>query len=370
MPTARKNIFMVDDDPTNLMTVLCALESRYGVLTMNSGDKLFDAVEKLLPDLILLDVEMPAMNGYEIIRALKQHQRTANIPVIFLTAKSDRESEFEGLTLGAVDYISKPTPPPRLLQKRIEVHLLVEDQKKELLKQKEELINFNNNLQAMVEEKTKSIVELQQSILRTMTELVECRDDVTGGHIERTTRYLEILINALKDRGLYADIINKWDVPLILQSSQLHDVGKIAVRDNVLRKPGKLTDDEFNEIKAHTKFGEDVINKIRENTIEKSFLEHAATFAATHHEKWDGTGYPNGLKGEEIPLKGRLMSIADVYDALVSDRPYKKAFTHEEAVAIIVAGSGTHFDPALINVFVEVADQFNKVHIEYGSTRI
>ncbi|MDR3013615.1 MAG: response regulator [Chitinispirillales bacterium] len=360
----RKTIFIVDDDPTNLSTTLSALEERYDVLTLNSGKKLLAALKKKMPNLILLDVEMPDMNGYEVIRTIKADKATANIPVIFLTAKSDSESEFEGLTLGAVDYIPKPPPPPRLLQKRIEVHLLVEDQKKELLDQKMELIKFNQNLQQMVEKKTKSVLELQRAILKTMAELVEYRDDITGGHIERTTRYLSILLDAMLERKMYIDIISKWDITLFLQSAQLHDVGKIAIRDSILQKPGKLTPEEFEEIKKHAIFGEMIIDKIKKRTTEQSFLEYAGIFAVTHHEKWDGSGYPKGLQGEEIPLKGRLMAIADVYDALVTDRPYKKAFTHEKTVEIIESGRGTHFDPALVDLFIEVADQFDKVHQE------
>jgi putative two-component system response regulator len=360
MNTNRKTIFLVDDDPTNLAVGSDTLDECYDVLAIKSGMRLLEKLEKTIPDLILLDIEMPEMNGYEVIKRLKSNPVTVHVPVIFLTAKGDGDSELEGLTLGAIDYISKPFSPSLLL-KRIEVHLLVQSQKQELMVQKQELINFNNNLQEMVDSKTKSVVILQNAVLKTMAELVECRDNITGGHIDRTQRYLSVLLNALVKQGLHEDETSKWDMKLLLPSAQLHDVGKIAIRDSILKKPGKLTAEEFDEIKSHPVFGEKVIEKIKQSTTEQTFLEYARIFAVSHHEKWDGSGYPHGLKGENIPLLGRVMAIADVYDALVSERPYKKAFSHEEAVAIIQKDKGTHFDPVLTDLFVSVADEFDKV---------
>ena len=353
MCTDRKTIFLVDDDPTNLVVGSDTLEEYYDVLTLNSGERLLKILEKNIPDLILLDVEMPEMNGYEVIKLLKSRTETAHIPVIFLTAKNDGESELEGLSLGAIDYIIKPFSPPLLL-KRIEVHLLVESQK-------EELIAFNNNLQEMVDAKTKTVVELQNAVLKTMAELVECRDDITGGHIDRTQSYLRLLLNALSEHNLYKEETCLWDLELVLQSAQLHDVGKIAIKDGILQKPGKLTDEEFEIMKEHTTFGKKVIEKIEKSTTDQKFLEYAKVLAVSHHEKWDGSGYPNGLSGEEIPLLGRVMAIADVYDALVSIRPYKKAFTHEEAVRIISNGRGKQFDPGLVDLFLGVSDGFDEI---------
>jgi putative two-component system response regulator len=362
----RKTIFLVDDDLTNLTVGRNALEERYDVLTLNSGARLLKMLDKNIPNLILLDVEMPEMNGYDAIKAIKDNPETAAIPVIFLTAKSDDGSELEGLSLGAIDYIIKPFSTPLLL-KRIELHLLVETQKAELQEQKLELMRFNTNLQEMVKSRTRTVVELQNALLKTMAELVECRDDITGGHIERTQSYLGTLLDAMQKQGVYREEMATWDVKLVLQSAQLHDVGKIAIKDGILNKPGKLTPEEFEEIKKHTTFGGTVIDKIKESTSEQAFLEYAKIFALTHHEKWDGTGYPYGLKGEEIPLLGRIMAIADVYDALVSDRPYKKAFSHEEAVQIIMDGKGTHFDPILADLFFSVADEFNEIALRYRS---
>ncbi|MCL2067939.1 MAG: response regulator [Treponema sp.] len=356
MTTGQKTIFLVDDDITNLTMGNDTLSKFYNVFTFDSGRRLMKMLEKHIPDLILLDVEMPEMNGYEVIRLLKNAGKTINIPVIFLTSHSDMENELKGLSLGAVDYIIKPFSPPLLL-KRIEIHLLVDAQKREL-------INFNNNLQGMVEEKTRTVVELKNAVLKTMAELVDCRDDITGGHIERTQYYLSILLDALKSDGLYAEETSTWDMDFILQSAQLHDVGKIAISDNILKKQGRLTGEEFEEIKLHVTFGEMIIEKIKENTTEHIFLDQAKTLVSTHHEKWNGTGYPRGLKGKEIPLLGRLMAIADVYDALVSERPYKKPISHEQAVNIISTDNGIFFDPSLIGIFLGVSDKFYNVTVQ------
>lgn len=357
--TGRKKIIFVDDQISNLMIGRNVLSSEYDVFTVPSAEKLFILLEKVNPDLILLDVEMPDMDGYETIRKLKSEPATASIPVVFLTARNDTGSELEGLSLGAIDYISKPFSPPLLL-KRIDVHLLVEEQKKQLEKQKEELQNYNDNLEAMVKEKTKTIMELQNAVLETVAELVESRDDVTGGHIERTQSYLKILFEGLREQGLYDDEIRDWDVDLLVQSAQLHDVGKISISDTILNKPGKLTPEEFNQMKLHTTFGGEIIDRIQHRSAEQSFLKFTKTLAMTHHEKWDGSGYPYGLKGYDIPLEGRLMAIVDVYDALVSERPYKKAFTHDEAVEIIKEASGTQFEPALVDLFLSEAENFRK----------
>jgi putative two-component system response regulator len=240
--------------------------------------------------------------------------------------------------------------------KRIEVHLLVEAQKKTLESQQKELKNFNDNLQKMVDEKTKTVLELQDAMLKTVADLVESRDDITGGHIERTKKGVGLLIDGLRDHPRFGNEVSAWDIKLLLQSSQLHDVGKIAISDNILKKPGKLTDEEFGEMKKHAASGVQIIERIEASASASDFLKHAKIFAGTHHEKWDGSGYPNGLAGKNIPLQGRIMALADVYDALVSERPYKKAFSHTEAAKIIQEGRGSQFDPALTDVFVRVME--------------
>jgi len=346
MKTDKKTIFVVDDNRSNLVIANDALQGYYKVITFDSGARLLSVLEKLIPDLILLDVQMPEMNGYEVLEKIKSDSRFENIPVIFLTALDSAVTEVKGLSLGAVDYIIKPFAVPLLL-KRIELHL--------------SLIDYNHNLEKMVEEKIKEVVALKNSVLRITAELVESRDETTGNHIERTQLYLKILIEAMKKYNVYTKETMHYDTELIMQSSQLHDVGKIVIKDAILLKSGKLTFEEFEEMKAHTKYGEKIILRMRENTNDNIFLEYARQMTVAHHEKWDGSGYPAGLKGKDIPLIGRLMAIADVYDALVTDRPYKKAFSHEEALSIILEGKGTHFDPYLIELFEKVHEEFAKV---------
>jgi putative two-component system response regulator len=357
-------VMIVDDNISNLKIAKNALSEFYDVFTVPSAAKMFHLLERNKPDLILLDIDMPNMNGYEAIKILKTNPGTHDIPVIFLTGMSSPENELKGLSLGAIDYISKPFMP-QLLLKRVDLHITVEVQKrllenqaKKLEAQGAELKHFNENLQKMVAEKTSKVLKLQSAILKTVADLVESRDHTTGGHIERTRHGLKLLIDGLDELGIYKDQMREWDIELMLESSQLHDVGKIAITDSILNKPGRLTVEEFEEIKKHAELGVKIIERIESETSDSDFLKYAKIFAGTHQEKWDGTGYPNGLAGEEIPLPGRLMAIADVYDALVSERPYKKSCPHEEAVRIILDGRGTHFDPILVDVFVQVADQF------------
>jgi len=357
METEKKLVILVDDNPANLRIGKNVLSEKYSVATAPSAEKLFGLLENNYPAMILLDVDMPEMNGYEAIKILKSKPETKSIPVIFLTGKTESDDELAGLSLGAVDYITKPFQPPLLL-KRIEMHLRLEEQQKELEKQAAELKYFNDNLQRMVEAKTENVLSLQNALLKIMAEMVEYRDDITGGHIERTQRGLKLILEEMEKSGVYREEASGWDVNLLLQSCQLHDVGKIHTPDNILKKSGKLDDEEFDVMKNHTLIGEQIIGKIENLAKESDFVKYAKIFAASHHEKWDGTGYPRGLKGNEIPLLGRIMAIADVYDALVSERPYKKALTHEEAVQIIIQGSGTQFDPTLVEVFKRTADQF------------
>jgi len=350
MSEIRKRVILVDDNPVNLKLARNTLMGKYDVFTVPSAEKLFELLEKTLADIILLDVMMPEMSGYDAIKILKNNPKTSNIPVIFLTSKADANSELEGFVHGAVDYVSKPFSP-QLLIKRVDAHVLVESQKKELEK-------INQNLHLLVEEKTEEIQELQNAILKTISNLVEYRDDVTGGHVERSEHLLKLLTEEMIRQNVYCDEVKGWDLRFFLQSAQLHDVGKIAIRDNILLKPAALTAEEFNEMKKHTWFGERIIEKIQENARESVFLMHAKIMAGTHHEKWDGSGYPRGTAGQEIPLQGRLLALVDVYDALISERPYKRPFPPDKALEIIKQGSGVHFDPALVEIFTATAQYF------------
>ncbi|MDR2075569.1 MAG: response regulator [Desulfovibrio sp.] len=353
MDGTRKIVMLVDDAITNLKLGKAALADAYDVFTAPSATKMLELLERNKPSLILLDVSMPEISGYDAIRILKARPDTRDIPVIFLTAMGDPENELQGLSLGAVDYIIKPFSPP-LLRKRIDLHILVREQQLALE-------DYNDNLQRKVEEKTRTVIALQNKILRTIAELVESRDSTTGGHVERTRYCLGCLVSAMLDRGDYLHEASAWDLDLVQQSSQLHDVGKISIPDSILQKPGKLTAEEFREMQQHAIFGVNIIARIADGDTDSAFLEYARVMAAAHHERWDGTGYPHGLRGEEIPLLGRVMAIVDVYDALISWRPYKEPFSHEQAVEIIREGKGSHFDPVLVDTFLEVADSLPSI---------
>lgn len=331
-----KTIFIVDDNDTNLMTAKTALDGTYKTFALPSAARMFKLAEKIHPDLILLDVDMPEMDGFEAMSVLKADEKLESIPVVFLTAKHDAESEIRGFEMGALDFINKPFSPPVLI-KRIEAHIETDK---------------------LIKASQKAVRDIHNATINVIADIVESRDKVTGGHIERTQTYLRLIVSELARTGIYADELSEWDLNLLLPSAQLHDVGKIKVSDLILNKPGKLTDAEFDMIKSHCAEGERIIDRIIGKTKDDGFLLHAKKFAGYHHEKWDGTGYPRKLKGDDIPLEGRLMAIADVYDALVSERPYKKAFTHEEAVEIIKNDSGTHFDPKIADAFLNIADDF------------
>ena len=349
MNKKRKIIFLVDDSATSLNMGRDVLSEIYSVYTCKSGELMFEALENVTPDLILLDVEMPEMDGYEVIQRLKNNVNTKDIPVIFLTALDSDENELRGFSMGAIDYISKSFSSLRLL-KRIEVHL--------------ELDSYKNDLEKLVTERTQEVVNLKNIFINTMAEIVEHRDTITGGHIDRIQRYIRIFICAMKENDVYDEETELIDVDLAVQSSQLHDIGKIAISDAILKNPEQLSPEEFDEIKQHTVVGEQIITQIQEKTKGNDFLEYAKVCALCHHEKWDGSGYPKGLKGDKIPLLGRVMAVVDVYDALVSARPYKDPFPHSEAVEIIKNDSGKHFDPILVNLFLDVHGEFEKIAVE------
>jgi putative two-component system response regulator len=310
------------------------LDEQYRVMTMPSAQKMFAFLEKVIPDLILLDIEMPQMDGFEALEKLKSEGSWVDIPVMFLTGRNDAEIEARGFEMGAIDFITKPFSAPVLLN-RIKTHL---------------------DIDKIIRERTAQLNRLQNSILAVLADMVENRDKGTGGHIERTSVYIKIFINEMKKRGIYTDEMTGWDVDKMISSARMHDLGKISITDIIVNKPGKLTDNEYEIMKSHAVEGERIIDEIIARTGEGDFLRNAKLFAGTHHERWDGKGYPRGLKGTEIPLQGRIMAIVDVYDALVSERPYKKAFTDDEAVDIIMKSSGTHFDPVIAGIFYEVRD--------------
>ena len=337
-----KTIFVVDDSDTNLSMAEAALEDQYRVMTMPSAARMFALLEKVKPDLILLDIEMPDMDGFDALKKLKSDEALADIPVMFLTGRTDADVEVHGFEIGAVDFVTKPFSAPVLLN-RIKTHLDIDD---------------------IIRERTEQLHKLQNGIVSVLADMVENRDKGTGGHIERTSIYIKILLNEMKERGVYMDEIHNWDVEKIISSARMHDLGKISITDIIVNKPDKLTEEEYDLMKTHATEGERIIDEIIARTGEGEFLCNARLFAGCHHERWDGKGYPRGLKKEEIPLQGRIMAIVDVYDALVSERPYKRAFTDEEAVKIIMENSGTHYDPKITEVFFAVKDLFKAVRAE------
>ena len=361
MVQTRSRIILVDDNIAMLDQGKSILKVFYEVFSAESAIKMFEILENIHPELILLDIDMPEMNGYEAITKLKTDERYSDIPVIFLTSKNDVESEREGFDLGAADYVTKPFSAPLLL-KRVDNQLLIVHKTKDLQTSQEKLQEYAENLERMVSEKADEVLDLQNAVLGTVADLVEFRDHSTGEHIVRTQRYLKVLIEGLmKKESEYKNVISGWNMHFFLQSAQLHDVGKIAVPDTILNKPGKLTPEEFEIMKGHVSAGVDALERVLSKTKKHIFLDHAILICGTHHEKWDGSGYPIGIRGKNIPLEGRLMAVADVYDALISPRPYKEAFPLEKAFGIIEDSAGTHFDPILVDVFRDSRDEFAKI---------
>ncbi|MCL2053057.1 MAG: response regulator [Oscillospiraceae bacterium] len=331
-----KTIFIVDDCDTNLSVAESALEEHYKVITLPSAIKMFSLLERIKPDLILLDIAMPGVDGFQAIRTLKTNEYYADIPVIFLTAIVDPASEAMGFELGAVDFISKPFSVP-VLRNRIKLQLEVGE---------------------IVRDQTKTVRRLQNGIVSVIADVVENRDRDTVEHSERTASYIRILIQAMLANDVYTDELSCWDIETVSSAARLHDIGKIVIPDNIMNKPGKLTEEEYTRMKTHVSEGAKIINHMVTKSGNNSFLSFAKTFADTHHERWSGGGYPYGLSGTDIPLQGRIMAIADVYDALVSRRPYKEPISCEEAERIIMSEKGAHFDPALVDVFCDVKHLF------------
>ena len=340
----KKTIFVVDDNDTNLMMAENALADEYRVLTLPSADKMFKLLQKIMPDIILLDIDMPVMDGFETLRELKKIDSCAEIPVIFLTSMTDASVEASVFELGAVDFITKPFSVP-VLRNRIRMHL---------------------NIEGLIRERTEKLEQLRNGLIYIIADLVESRDRSTGGHIERTTGYVRILVNEMKARGLYEDEMRDLDTDALVASARLHDLGKIAIPDSVLNKLGSLTLEEFELMKTHTVAGETVIDKILSRIGDDDFLYNAKLFASSHHERWDGTGYPRGLKGMDIPIQGRILAIVDVFDALLSDRQYKKKQTEDEVIDIIRVNRGKLFDPLIVDVFTDTIDDIKHARQEYG----
>lgn len=358
----KPTILVVDDTPDNLSLMRELLRKDYQVQLANGGERALKlAAMQPQPDLILLDIMMPVMDGYEVCRRLKADAATRDIPVVFLTAKADVEDEKRGLELGAVDYITKPISPPVVLA-RVKIHLALKAHA-DFLRDKSDF------LEAEVSKRTREVLAIQDVTILAMATLAETRDLDTGNHIRRTQHYVKALAEKLRTHPRFAGVLTDNYIQMLFKSAPLHDIGKVGIPDRILLKPGRLTPEEFEIMKTHTTLGRDAIEHAEiQLGMPVEFLSTAKEIALSHQEKWDGSGYPQGLAGEAIPLSARLMAVADVYDALISRRVYKNSVPHEQAVAIIQEGRGVHFDPDITDAFVELQESFHAIAARFADS--
>ncbi|MGS3174660.1 HD-GYP domain-containing protein [Aeromonas sanarellii] len=348
-------ILVVDDTPDNLMLMAELLKDKYRVKLANHGEKALRILAgDPLPDLILLDIMMPGLSGLQVAEQLQQDARTRHIPIIFLTSMAAVESELQGLALGAVDYITKPISPSRVLA-RVETQI-------KLKAAADFLRDQNDFLEQEVQRRTREVMAIQEVTIQAMASLAETRDNETGNHIRRTQHYVKLLAELLRDHPRFRHFLNDETIHLLFKSAPLHDIGKVGIPDHILLKPGRLTKEEFEIMMTHTTLGRDAIQRAEDQLgFPVDFLRLAKEIAYSHQEKWDGSGYPQGLSGDDIPISARLMAVADVYDALISHRVYKPGMPHEEAVDIIRQGGGWHFDPDVCAAFLSATEQFKAI---------
>lgn len=359
---AKPRILVVDDTPDILSLMMELLKGEYIVQLANGGERALRLAGRVPhPDLILLDIMMPGMDGYEVCQKLKADTQTREIPVVFLTAKTEVEDERKGLEIGGVDYITKPISPPIVLA-RVKIHLSLKAQT-DFLRDKSDF------LEAEVSKRTREVVAIQDVTILVMASLAETRDSDTGNHIMRTQLYVKALAEYLSANPKFSAQLTDGYIQMLFKSAPLHDIGKVGIPDRILLKPGRLTPDEFEVMKTHTTLGRDAIEHAEKRLgIQVGFLSMAKDIALSHQEKWDGSGYPHGLVGEAIPLSARFMAVADVYDALICRRVYKEGMPHEKAVSIIQEGRGTHFDPDLVDAFVALHEEFRQIAARFVDT--
>ncbi|MES9970257.1 MAG: two-component system response regulator [Candidatus Thiodiazotropha sp.] len=359
MEAGRPKILIVDDETLYIDILVDLLKDEYSTVVAKSGAQaLKRAEDDPIPDLILLDILMPGMDGYEVCRLLKQNPRTRGIPVIFLTVKSEVTDEVRGFELGAIDYIAKPMSPP-IVRARVKSHLA-------LHQAQQQLEDHNELLEQRVNARTEELNRTKDVAIFCMATLAETRDSETGKHILRTQNYIKILAEHLKNHARFSDYLLLDDtIEMLSKTSPLHDIGKVGVPDRILLKPGKLDEEEWILMKKHSQYGHDALLRAEQELGSTDFLQMAREIAYTHHEHWDGSGYPQGLKGDDIPISGRLMAIADVYDALINKRVYKEAYSHETAVEIVRQSAGSHLDPDIVDAFLQLQDEFEKIAILY-----
>lgn len=359
MSASKPTLLVVDDTPENLQLMNALLRDLYSVRVATRGEAALDlALREPRPDLILLDVMMPGIDGYETCRRLKSDHRTSDIPVIFLTAMNQESDQEEGFRCGCVDFITKPISP-RLTMARVATHV-------SLKQANDRLSERNRSLAEEVELRTREVQDVQDVTIMAMASLAETRDNETGMHIRRTQNYVKSLAIGLHQSSPYSQQIDESSIELLYKSAPLHDIGKVGIPDGILLKPGRLTPSEFQTMKRHAVLGATIIEQAEKQLSSPSnFLRFAREIAMHHHENWDGSGYPDGLAGEAIPLSARLMAVADVYDALISQRCYKPAFSHQDSTEMIIAKSGKKFDPVVIDVFQQIVDQFAAIAAEF-----
>ena len=360
--SARPTILVVDDTPDNLSLMSELLKDNYKVRVANNGEKALKYAQgDGKPDLILLDIMMEGLSGYDVIRELKSNPSTRDIPVIFLTAMSAAEDEKKGLEMGAADYITKPISPPIVLA-RVKTQL----ENKEVA---DFLRDQNAFLETEVVKRTRELSAIQDVTILAMASLAETRDSDTGNHIRRTQFYVGALAGKLQTHPRFGYFLSDKTIDMLFKSAPLHDIGKVGIPDRILLKPGRFTAEEFEIMKTHTTLGRNAIEHAEKQLgTQVEFLQLAKEIAYYHQEKWDGSGYPTGAGGDDIPISARLMAVADVYDALISRRVYKEGMPHEKAAAIIVEGKGIHFDPDIVDAFVELQDEFRAIAARFADS--
>lgn len=342
----KKVILVVDDDKANLMIAQKLLVEEYRVAAANSGELAFRYLEKNEPDLILLDIQMPGMDGFEVMSRIQKSEAWRKIPVIFLTADRSEETEEACFKMGAVDYIGKPFVPAIMLQR---------------VRRTLELEEYRKGLERMVEQQLAQITQLQQDIIISMANLIESRDGTTGEHIKRTSAYVDLFVRKIREKGLYREELTPTYADYMRKAAPMHDIGKIAVNDMILQKPGALTEEEYKTMQLHANEGGRLIRENMGRIVNQEFVDIASDMASYHHEKWNGRGYPEQRKGKEIPLSARILAIADVFDALVSKRQYKEGMTLEEAFEIMEKERGESFEPELLDVFLESKEELREL---------
>ena len=357
-------VLMVDDNPTNLQVLQATLEGQgYRLLAARDGPSALAVVAKAAPDLILLDIMMPGMDGYEVCRRLKSDPATYDIPVIFLSALEQTEDKVKGFELGAVDYITKPFQPAEVIA-RVNTHLTLRCLQRQLRDANAALTELNQNLEKKVEERSRELLRSRDGIIFAMAKMTEARDDDTGKHLERICRYVEVLARELARTD--AAITEDW-IRTVGKTAALHDIGKVGIPDGILLKKGHLNPQEREIMESHPAIGGDTLLELREEMGGGGpFLSRAIEITLGHHERWDGTGYPFGIKGEAIALSARLVAVADVYDALVSKRVYKPGMSHEDASRLIQEGAGKHFDPRVVAAFLARQAEFREIAVILG----